>query len=342
MRFVITSEGNNSTFGDLFFSLPTEEASAHGAELVEQLCRQEDLPTQAHADRLEEELQRMRESQTAYHFLLMKEIKELSPGGIVLHSCASASIICKLLGLSAIDALCPDLVENHLSTPVEFIWGLPGSGQLPILEAAIAPEIRTQIHHRLDRQYGRVDTNDDLFRQITLMDQYKPTLRNTAAQCTPELCLKVLHTIAQEEAECTQRHFDERAIEKTEFHSRMNLAEEMQAMTFCDLPTLIHLYAYGVGNFEDKRQVGRLQDPWFFTTREEFYAMLLTLGMPKEEALEMISRGVRSRGERRARFMERLIQYNAPQELIDNFSKTTNLWSAAACLSRIHFLLQTI
>ena len=62
----------------------------------------------------------------------------------------------------------------------------------------------------------------------------------------------------------------------------------------------------------------------------------------EKEALEMISRGVRSRGERRARFMERLVQYNAPQELIDNFSKTTNLWSAAACLSRIHFLLQTI
>ena len=92
MRFVITSAGNNSTFGDLFFSLPSEEASAHGAELVEELCRQEELPTQAHTDRLEEELQRMRESQTAYHFLLMKEINEMSPGGIVLHSCASASL----------------------------------------------------------------------------------------------------------------------------------------------------------------------------------------------------------------------------------------------------------
>ena len=342
MQFVITSEGNNSTFGDLFFSLPTEEASAQGAELVEQLCRQEELPTQAHADRLEEELQRMRETQTAYHFLLLKEINEMSPGGIVLHSCASASMICKLLGLSSIDALCPDLAENHLSTPVEFIWGLPGSGQLPILEAAITPEIRAEIHSKLDRKYGRVDTNDDLFRQITLVDQYKPAPGDTAAQCTPERCLKALHAIAQEEAERTQAHFREDAIAETEFHSRMNLAEEMQAMTACDLPTLIRLYAYGVGNFEDKRQVGRLQEPWFFTTREEFYTMLRTLGMPKEEALEMMSRGVRSRGERRARFMERLVSYNAPQELMDNFSKTTNLWSAAACLSRIHFLLQTI
>lgn len=342
MQFAITSAGNNSTFGDLFFSLPTEEASAHGAELVEKLCRQEELPTQAHADRLEEELQRMRDSQTAYHFLLMKEISKMAPGGITLHACASASIICKLLGLSAIDALYPDLVENHLSTPVEFVWGLPGSGQLPILEAAIAPEIRVQIHRQLHRKYGRVDTNDDLFRQISLVDQFKPTLRNTVPQCTPELCLKALHAIAQEEAERTREHFRVDAIEETEFHSRMNLAEEMQAMTSCDLPTLIRLYAYGVGNFEDKRQVDRLQDSWFFTTREEFYTMLLTLGMPKEEALEMISRGVRSRDERRARFLERLVQYNAPPELIDNFLNTTHLWSAAACLSRIHFLLQTI
>ena len=266
----------------------------------------------------------------------------MSPSGIMLETDADSSVICKLLGMTTTDGLNPELVEHHLSTPVEFIWGLPGQSKLPVLSAQIPSEIRPQIFDQLRRKYGGLDTDDDLFRQISLVDYYKPVQRSTVPQHTEALLVKALHTIAQETAECAQEHFNKNAIDEAEFRSQMNLAEQMLAMSTCNLPTLIRLYAYRLGNFEEKRQVARLQEPWFFTTRNEFYAMLLSLEMPKEEALEMVRRGVWSRGERRARYMEHLLQYGAPPELIENFSKTTNLWTAGACLSRIQFLLQTI
>ena len=335
MLFVVTSEGNNSTFGDLFFSLPTKEACNQAAEIVEQLCRKEPLPTQAHAERLEEELQRMRESQSACHFLLMKEIHDMSPSGIMLETDADSSVICQLLGITTTDGL-------NSSTQMEFIWGIQGQSKLPALSARIPAEIRPQIASQLRRNYGHLDTDDELFCRISLVDYHKPVLRYTVPPYTDALLVKALHTIAQEAAECAQGHFDENAIGEAEYLSQMNLAEEMLAMSTCDLPTLIRLYAYRLGNFKDKRQVARLQEPWFFTTRNEFYAMLLSLGMPKEEALEMVRRGVWSRGRGRAQFLERLIKYNPPAPLVENYMKTTNLWSAGSCLSRINFLLQTI
>lgn len=342
MRFKVTSEGNNSTFGDLFFSLPTEKELDIAAQQITELCRLVVPDNEIYKNRLEEEILMLKESRAAYHFLLMKEICDLSPGGIMLHGNTAGSLISKCLFLLSVDVLDPTLVESNLSTPVEFIWGLPGKARLPVLDACIAPEIRPDIHKQLDRRYGRVETDDDLFRQITLTDRNGIIRSQTVPQCTDECRLAALYMEARGTAEHTKELLSEGAIDEIQCENMLSLTDEMQGMTSCDLPTFVRLYAYLRGNFEGKRQISNFQNPWFFTTREEFYAMLLGLGMPKAEALDTVKYGVWSSGKKRERYVALLEEHSAPEALLDAFSKTDNLWSAASILSRINFLLQTI
>ena len=339
MRFKVTSKGNNSTVGDLFFSLPTQAELDAAADRVEELCRQavpEDARYQA---RLEEELQRMREAGAAYHFLLMREISELD--SIMLQGNVAGSLISKCLGLTSVDVLDPVLVANHLSTPTEFIWGLPGETQLPELDACINPGARPLIHSRLDKCYGKVKADDSLFRQITLPSWHRP-VRTALPVCTDALCLAASYIEAKNTAAHIKKLLAEGSIEKKWGEDILHLTEEMKEMTACDLPTLVRLYGYLRGNFTEKYQLANLQDPWFFTTREEFYAKLLDLGMPKAEALDTVKYGVWSQGEKRERYTALLQKYAAPEELLKRFSETDNLWSAASILSRIHFLMQTM
>ena len=340
MRFKVTSRGNHSTCGDLFFSLPTQQALEWATEQVAQLCREK--AQGIHRERLEEELARMQERGAAFHFLLMQEVCQLSPGGIMLQGDTAGSLISKYLGLSALDVLDPMLVENNLSTPTEFIWGLPGSGKLPVLDACIHPDCREQIHRQLDSKYGRTAADDNLFRQIGLIDRHKTVRSQQVPAYTPQLCLAVLHQEARDTAAHTQALFEEGAIHKDLLESILSLTREMLELQECDLPTLVRLYGYLRGNFTGRRQIQNLREPYFFTTREELYQMLLALEMPKAEALDMVKQGVWSQGKKRDGYIARLQNYNAPASLLDAFSRTDNIWSAASILSRIHFLMQTI
>jgi hypothetical protein len=162
---------------------------------------------------------------------------------------------------------------------------------------------------------------------------------NTASQLMEEKYLAVLHAFAEDTVVWLKEHLEEHSISEKAYYNTLNLTEEMLKMTSCDLPTLVRLCAYILGNFHAKRTIHNLQDPWFFTTREEFYAILLSLGMPKEEALVMIKSGVWSRGKRRERYVELLQSYGAPEPFMEYYSKTDNLWSAAAILNIIYGLL---
>lgn len=344
MEFRVISSRARDTFGDLFFSVPTKEESDRAAEQVEALCRIEienkELYNEVHIKRLEEELILMKETESAYHFLLLKEINGLSDKEIDLRGPAEGSIISKLLGLTKIDILDPILVENHLSTPIEFAWGLPGNHHIPIFEAHIEPKIRSKIHCRLDKCYGRVDADYDLFRRISLPDRMNWLEVNTASQLMEEKYLAVLHAFAEDKVEWLKKLLEEHAISEKVYYNSLNLTEEMLKMTSCDLLTLVRLFAYILGNFHAKRTIHNLQDPWFFTTREEFYAILLSIGMPKEEALHMVKKGILlCRGKRREHYTQILQSYGAPEPFMEYYSKTDNLWSAASILNMIYNLL---
>lgn len=45
--------------------------------------------------------------------------------------------------------------------------------------------------------------------------------------------------------------------------------------------------------------------------------------------------GVWSLGERKEKYIEKLKEHNAPEQLIENFKNTTNLWPMCACITRM-------
>lgn len=81
MKFTVTAADNNSTFGDLFFSIPTQDEIDKAAKRISTLCRNkagELYGMNFVVSRLETELMYMRKTNTAYHFALLKEIADLS------------------------------------------------------------------------------------------------------------------------------------------------------------------------------------------------------------------------------------------------------------------------
>lgn len=114
MLFKITSAGNNSTCGDLFFTVPSPEAMESAVQEISELCRVragELYGGMNYASlRLEAELSMMRKTDTAFHFALLKEIADLSGREgypVMPEGNLAGSMIAFLLGITSINPLPP-------------------------------------------------------------------------------------------------------------------------------------------------------------------------------------------------------------------------------------------
>ena len=335
MNIVVTSEGNGSTFGDLFFSLPVQEARTAAAQEVADLCRKALPAGEGYAQRLEAELKRMEETQSAYYFLLLQAVNEAAEGRFTMLGSGAASLISMLLGLTQVDPMDVSLVAEHLDTPLEFVWGAEGETRLPDLSAAIDPSVRGLLQRYLDRCYGMVYSDEELYCRISLVDWDCGWQRN---HFVPDNCLQVLHKVAQEREARALELLQEESITKEDYRNLVTLTDEMHAMTSCDLPMLIRLEGYTRGSFLGEMHVADLQNPWFFTTREEFYAALRTLGMPSGDALVLVKRGVWSEGSKRERYVELLKEYGAPRPLLEQFARMQNLWLSSSIRNRLQWM----
>lgn len=321
MHFIVTTE-TSSSYGDLFFTKPIPEETQKAAQKVAELCYKVVPQTERYIQRLEEELQYMRETGTAYHFLILKEIHELSPKGILLRGGVSGSIISWLLGFCAVDPFKPELEAQQLTTPVEFVWGLPEQIKVPTISLSIDPQVRPLIQSRLDQCFGNVKSDDNLYFRFSMLDFKMPEFMSTS-------CLNALHTIAEKQISQSKKLFAEKNLTEEECYERTSLLQEMTELQSCDLPTLIRLWAYYLSDFEGQRRAADLEDPWFFTTKDELYAKLIGCGVSKPDATEIVKRGVWSTGKKREGYIALLNQYSVPQALISNFAKVRYLVDAA-------------
>lgn len=328
MNFIIASSKNSLPKRELLFSCPNRESSYIAATKVADMCYAA-LPTgEVYQKRLDQELQQMRQTEAAYYFLILKEIQALSPDGIIMHGNAAGSLISWLLGFCAVNPLDADLIKHHIDSPIEFVWGMPEQSKIPDFSIAIDPQIEPLICDRLRAHYGMAAAENEHYCKISMVDKLM-YIRKCGTYA------EILYDVAIKRATEIKKCRNEGIITESGYEESIDLIEEMQTINNCDLPTLIRLYAYSLGEFEGSRLVENLQDPDFFTTREELYAKLLTYGISKSDALDIVKHGVWSDGERRKKYIALLEEHHIPLPVINHFERVRHLWDASSIYGRI-------
>ncbi len=349
MQFTITSAENNSTFGNVFFTVPVKEELLKAEKNIMDICNQKiseiynknSTRFKLATTRLKQESEKMCITETAFYFLILKEISDISKqnGYPVMSSDLSGSVIAYLLGITSVDPL--SINTNY--SPIELLWGTDANPDPPSFETCIAQPIHPLIHKQLDNKYGFTVCNDRLYKEFSLIDSemclilgfLKKATHNKVPLSSQSQTLYI--HIAQgiiydyiyelELLGTTNDTFDQ-------ISHISNLAKELKQMPNIDFSFLFRLYAYCQGSFAHKKSLSALNDPTFFVTRDEFFNALTNHNMPVDVSLEFVKRGVWSE-HNRDKYVNILKSYNMPKYICDFFDITTNLWDADACIGRL-------
>ena len=296
---------NESHIGELFFSLPQPEELIIAEEQIINHCR--NALQQKENSRLEYELEQMKKTKTAFHFLILKEIYSLSREKghpIVLNGNIAGSIISYLLGISPIN---PD--EVPFIAP-ELIWEADTDFDKPDFEIGICADIRPLIQKRLDEKFGFVNTNDTLYYRIVMADF--------------QLCNEVSGI------DINIKNFDTNictAVLKELYPKQENNS--------CNFEQLINCYAYKVGTFANDISVEDLFDNNVIVTRDKLYLSLTANNVLHELAAEIVKKGIWSGATRKREYLLQLEKYSLPESVIFSINNAENLWNTAACVSRL-------
>lgn len=389
MVFKVTSTGNNSTYGEVFFSVPVSEELDKAVKEVASICRAkaDELYGEMNfaADFLESELYMLEKTETAFHFLILKEIADLSQEKgypILIEGNLSASVIAYLLGISDVnplkshyrceskeclsrfeliksktfgidadDKVCRHcdrkMVKDGFNLNPSMAWGSLNKPNKPDFSVEIASEIRVFIHSRLNKKYGYVKTNDEMYYRISLPDSsfckkigdmYKSSgIKPETKQYTNEIYLKVLRNISEdirEEAEMFETT-DVKGYERA-----VAFADELKNIEECNFYTLCRILAYRHGSFKNGRTIKNLDNPSFFVTRDELVKELLSIRFDLGDAIHFAKHGVWSKGEKKEEYIKQLKDHNAKPELIEYFKNTNNLWPFCSCITRMQLICE--
>ena len=322
------------TPNEIFFTIPTSEELRKAEDKVADLCRErlstiwkEDNTTRQKVSAwLDIELEKMRATGTAFHFLMLCEIVTYSREKgypVVALGELSGAVISYLLSITG-------MIPFEYYTP-EIVWGLDANPISPDCTIGIAPQVRPLLQKHLDSCYGFANCNREMFRQIPLVDldicaqlgvllqdiKKYPTVGDIDYIVCCHVAMDILTAFAKE------RGLDIPSIE-----------EFCQSKTW-DLHTLSRLYAFTMGGFNDGSNLANLDDPKFFVTREEFYHYLLQYNIPVNVALEIIKNGVWATGSKRQKYTASLESYQVPEFVINYYSQVCNLWTMASCVDRV-------
>lgn len=326
--------------GNLSFSVPTQDAMEKAEDEVAALCR--DKYRKAFPERkepftqLEMELKQMKETGTAFHFLILREAAKLSREEgypLMANSKWACSLIAFLLEISQVDPF-------YLFRSGRFTLGKP------YFEIHVALSVFDQLTQRLQKKFSEVDAAELRCHTITVMESERCERIGKLSRKTGEppshfgndVYISVLHTVADQ---ILARSLDAKNDNEEEGLQLMHFASEIKGITECDFDTLVRIFAYDKGTFSETKRLENLKNPNFFVLREELEEALQACGMPYEDAQYLAHMGVwhnagnDARQEEDAGLMER---YHVPQEIRDRFSSIWNLQPAYGCINRLIFM----
>lgn len=345
MIFKITLNSNINSVGDVFFTTPSKDELIKAEKIIYALCNEKieklyDNNSSEFKTRilnlLNNELNKIHTTETAYHFLILKEIAELSKEEgypVISFGDLSGTIISYLLGITS---------YNHFNTNIEFyapeiLWGTNTNPKLPDFTIGIAPQIRSLINERLDSKYCSISCDGKTYRQLSLVDvksceelgQLSKRYGNLPDICKfdNKLYLQVVKNIVGDYLKLTK--------ETKESVDYSSFSEDMLQKITWDFNSVLRLYGYINGAFNQVKNLSVLNDLNFFVTREEFFKCLTQYNVPVDTALDIVKKGVWSTGEKRKKYIEILDIYNVPEHIKYYFSNVSHLWTYSACVDRL-------
>lgn len=336
MKFCIQKDRTRN----LVFSVPTQEAMEKAEDEVAALCR--DQYRKVFSDKkepfaqLEMELKQMKETNTTFHFLILREIANLSREEgypLMANSKWACSLIAFLLEISQVDPF-------YLFRSGRFTLGKP------YFEIHVASSVFASLEQRLQKKNGNVDAAELRHHMLTVIESDRCERIGKLAKKTGkkpshfgnDVYISALHTIAEQ----ILARIPEIKNDNEEEHLQlMQFASEMKDVADCDFDTLVRIFAYDKGTFSEPKRLENLKNPNFFVLREELEEALQACDMPYEDAQYLAQKGVwhnagnDERREEDARLMER---YHVPQEIRESFSSIWNLQPAYGCINRLIFM----
>lgn len=339
MRFRVTLNHNNFTTGEVFYTIPITQELKKAEKIIINLCKKNLTETyktntleeqKVIEDCLNHEIEKMCSTETAYYFLIVKEITELSQEEgypIMLLGNLSGSIISYLLGITKYDPFSAG-VEHYFP---EFIWGTDTNITIPNFTIGIAPKIRSLIDTRLDSQYGFVACNDEIFKQITLVNIEPCEVLGVLAKTTGK------EPVISDLNNAIYNHVVTDIVDKyiEEDYVKFLLYEEIKQITNWDFNSVLRLLAYISGEFTQRKSISNLNNQNFFVSREEFFRALTYHNVPKDIALNIVKQGVWSSGAKREKYIDILDKYNVPEYIKNYFSGVKHLWVSSDCVGRL-------
>lgn len=336
MRFnIFRNETNN-----FYFSIPTNEAIEKAEKAVALLCRnqcEKSYPEMKEpAEQLEIELTKIKETGTAYHFLILREAARLSREEgypVMANSQWACSLIAFLLDITTI---APFNTFNSGRYTLE----------KPSFEIFVASPVFDKLRGRMLKKFGKVESDDSAYKCMNFMESDRCGRIGELAMATGQtpvtfendIYISVLQTISEDVVSHSLAIKDK---DEEEYLNLVKFASEIGEISECDYDTLVRIYAYNMGTFTKPKCLENLKDSNFFVLREELVSALLSCGMPYSDAEYLAHKGVwHNLGNHgmREEDNELMEMYNVPQEIRDNFSTILHLQPAYGCLNRIELL----
>ena len=339
MRFRVTLNHNNSSVGDVFYTIPTEEEMKKAEKIIIDICN-ERLAEVYKANTQEEqeniwdyfnnEIERICATETAYYFLILKEIAELSKEAgypIITLGNLSGSIISYLLGITEYDPL--NAAGEHFVP--ELTWGTDTNVTTPNFTVGISPQILSFISERLDFKYSGVECDNNIFKQIPIVDSKTCEVLGTLLKETGQQ-----PCISDFDCAVYQRVVRNIIGESMEDDSvKALLHAEIKQVNNWDFHSVLRLYAYTLDSFNHTKSLLDLDNENFFVTRDEFFKNLISYNVPTDIALDIVKKGVRATGAKQEKYVKELDMYNVSEYIKNYLSDVTHLWVSADCVGRL-------
>ena len=379
MDFYVVSPEESKTCGKLRFLAPTQEEIEKATKEIWRFCCKRlgklFAETDLVGDWLGPEIYNVQVTETTHHFLILKEIAEVSRENgypMLVEGDLSSSLIAYLLGITNVnplkahyyceneecsenyelikdypfgidgeDKLCPKCKRKMTKDgySLKFIaWGPLREPKSPDFSIRIAPEIRPFIEDRLNQRFKSVKSYEETYLEFNL---------NDSCQCSDIGNMYKLSRVKPEGKQFANEVYlevlknlseeikDEIEEGMVDEEFSLAFADELKNIEKCNFHTLCRILALYHGSFKNGKSIKNLENPDFFVTREELISQLVSIGFSDKSYLDFAKHGVWSRGENKEAYISILKEHNAPEQLMENFKNATNLWPMCACITRM-------
>ena len=324
MIFKIAKPENHMSCGDLFFSLPRPEEEAAEYEKIADRCRAaakaEFGDDPIISERLENELELIRRTQSAFKVSVLCEVAALSrelgyPGCLCGEE--NGLLMMYLLGVSGVH---PRQYGGGATT-TELVLAKSSEGKPVSFELRIADPVREQMQSRLDSVFAAYKGNDDLYEHISLpeyslLDKIGDLSKKTGFYygCIP---------------------LDDPALSKAVL-SGISVKWSEEDVERVDPADAARLYGYSICTSEKRKNVSRFESVKKYVFRDDVFRILNQLGYEKNEAHRM-SR-LWSNEEKKEDVLALLSLRKAPAEFVEAYRTLGFIWSEADCVARVNLL----